>query len=359
MSVLYPTLAFISPSTLNQRNVWASVLRNSHLAFISPSTANERNVCASVFRNSHTNLFFAFYFFRSIQWHGSQMQEHFKSNNIYTIHARRPKNHYQIFSRWSFSYWTSFGVKLLYSYFVYKSFVSWHIVLASSQLSQCYKQCLTWEKSNKSNFTSWLLNKVALFPVQHQLLKVAYILNVKIAKPTTTDYPQQLDYHSILSHFQLHAPSSITQLKTIVYDVLDWKFFQFSETQTENDKLSLEVQFFENLWRVRSFFQSLHEIGLGYVEGNHRGVLASKLMYGQQIHSPYPFYYKFNRKEKNRTPFPPKDSPLFLLDSKSQWFFHVYLKFQNILSTPMALLLRCYKYALRRVLKSVSEKPFT
>ena len=46
--------------------------------------------------------------------------------------------------------------------------------------------------------------------------------------------------------------------------------------------------FKENLWRVRSFFQSLHPIGISFVEGNHHAILANKLLYGINLDLIYP-----------------------------------------------------------------------
>ena len=47
------------------------------------------------------------------------------------------------------------------------------------------------------------------------------------------------------------------------------------------------------MWRVRSFFQALHPIGMAYIEGNHRTVLAYKLLYGQQVDAYFPLNIEF------------------------------------------------------------------
>jgi hypothetical protein len=149
--------------------------------------------------------------------------------------------------------------------------------------------------------------KVGVFPSQRELLKLAYIMNVRVAKPNQKN-PWHLDYVKILQAFQLYTPTSLGDLKDFVKKQLDWPFFEF-----------VDRTLWENMWRLRSFFQALHPIGLAFVEGNHRAVLASKMLYGQKLESSYPLHFGFdpsrkkgkqNKSQLESKEIPPQ-SPLF------------------------------------------------
>ena len=116
--------------------------------------------------------------------------------------------------------------------------------------------------------------KVPLFPTQEQLLQVAYILNVPITPAgshSDKNYPQFLDFASILFHLKHFSPDNTEQLTQFIKNTLKWIFFELTECRTtKGDHPGIEeAKFYENMWRLRSFFQALHPIGVAYVEGNH------------------------------------------------------------------------------------------
>ena len=122
--------------------------------------------------------------------------------------------------------------------------------------------------------------KIGVFPSQNQLLKLAYILNVHVAPPSDASArpPRHLDFASILQAYHGFEPSSNASLQQFLKKQLKWPFFD----------IDLTARLSENMRKVRSFFQCLHPIGLAYIEGNHRALLASKLLYGQGVHAFYP-----------------------------------------------------------------------
>ena len=122
--------------------------------------------------------------------------------------------------------------------------------------------------------------KVGVFPSQNQLLKLAYILNVKVAPPSdvTASRPKLLDFQSILQEFHDFKPISNEALSQFVKRKLKWKFFD----------IHMKKRLCVNMRRVRSFFQCLQPIGLAFIEGNHRALLASKVLYGENVNACYP-----------------------------------------------------------------------
>ena len=140
-------------------------------------------------------------------------------------------------------------------------------------------------------------NKLGVLPSQTELLQIAYILNLHIRPPTNkTDC---LDFASILSAYADIQPRTREQLQSFVHDKLKWTFFKFVSRQDnkkrndgkgKNEDSGNEVlsSVYEEMWHVRSFFQALHTMGVSYIEGNHRAVLASKLLYGHKVDATYP-----------------------------------------------------------------------
>ena len=129
------------------------------------------------------------------------------------------------------------------------------------------------------NEVSVKIDRIGIVPSHKELLKIAYIMNLKIGKPQNHGEarPNHLDYCSILSEFQDVRILNQKNLNEFVYNKLNWTFFNMQDNN-----------FKENLWRVRSFFQSLHPIGISFVEGNHRSILANKLLYGINLDLIYP-----------------------------------------------------------------------
>jgi hypothetical protein len=150
---------------------------------------------------------------------------------------------------------------------------------------------------------------VAVYPSYKDLLHIGFILDKSIAKPLdiTPDYRYQ-NFAAILQEFQNTTPTTINELKKIVQQQFNWTFFEFPKGKSLH----------EHLWRVRSFFQSLHSIGIGYIEGNHRAVLACKLLYGTKVNATYPLKLPFGkldsttpkRKKKQLEPTPERQTRL-------------------------------------------------
>ena len=137
-----------------------------------------------------------------------------------------------------------------------------------------------------------LFDKVGILPTIEEYLKLAFIFNVKVPKPQD----HNLDFKSIFQKFQSVKPNDNETLKQMIHNIFEWPFFKVQDRKSP----------FENLCRLRSFFQALTPIGISYIEGNHRGLLASKVLYGQQILEEYPL-----PKEVNQG-FPlPANSPLY------------------------------------------------
>jgi hypothetical protein len=71
-------------------------------------------------------------------------------------------------------------------------------------------------------------------------------------------------------------------LRNYVKNILGWPFFELKEDT------SLTI----NIWRVRSFLQTLTGVGISIVEGAHRVLLTTKLMTGMNLNQEIPFYPK-------------------------------------------------------------------
>jgi hypothetical protein len=142
------------------------------------------------------------------------------------------------------------------------------------------------------------LKRYGLFPSQDQWLKVAYILNVKISKAIVQpEMPDLLDVKRVIEHLKV-VPQSNSDLEEFVRDTLDWPFFELhEETKTV----------YENLWRIRTFFQAMQPVGMSFIEGNHRAVLASKMLYGQDVAEPLPMKHPF---------------PVYMRDSNGRFLTH-------------------------------------
>jgi hypothetical protein len=148
-------------------------------------------------------------------------------------------------------------------------------------------------------------NKIGVFPSSDQLLRLAFILGVKVAVPPDVN-TKDLDYPAILNFFhQATQPRSVKELKLFLHKDLKWTFFDLHKGPL-----------YINLWRVRSFFQTITKIGIAFIEGQHRAVLAAKLLYGQPVNIHYPLDFFDNIGSTNNTVrwntqfHIPKNSPL-------------------------------------------------
>lgn len=163
-------------------------------------------------------------------------------------------------------------------------------------LASCRLQSLALEHIKAGNHSRKKVQlrktTVAVYPTRKDVMRLAYILNREVAIPKTTD-PKNiyLDYHSLFFGFQTMYPRTEQDLKEIVRDKFNWPFFQFPEGK----------MLCEHMWRVRSFFQSMHSIGIGYIEGNHRAVLACKTLYGQKVNAAFPLHLPFQKRMEPTT----------------------------------------------------------
>jgi hypothetical protein len=87
------------------------------------------------------------------------------------------------------------------------------------------------------------------------------------------------DYQHILSAYGSIQFNTNDSIQKFVKDSLDWGFFTIDLAQPP----------YYNMRCLRSFLQLLTPVGISFVEGNHRIVIASKLLYGQALDNPVPF----------------------------------------------------------------------
>jgi hypothetical protein len=116
---------------------------------------------------------------------------------------------------------------------------------------------------------------VGVYPSYDQLLKLAYIMNMKVSP---SEDNKGLDFTTLLEGLRGIKPMTNRDLGKLTKEIFDWKFFRIAANKSVH----------ENLWRIRSFFQAMHPIGAAFIEGNHRAVLASKVLYGQKVNASYP-----------------------------------------------------------------------
>jgi hypothetical protein len=118
---------------------------------------------------------------------------------------------------------------------------------------------------------------------QYEFLKLCYILN----EMPETILPESkrhglYDFEAILRNKERVCINSNKALSTYVTDILGWPFFHIQKTASLS----------KNIWRVRSFLQTLTGVGISIVEGAHRVVLTTKLMTGMSLYEHIPFYPK-------------------------------------------------------------------
>jgi hypothetical protein len=150
------------------------------------------------------------------------------------------------------------------------------------------------EDENNMLITDIKINfrKHGVHPSVEEYLKLAFILNFKVPPSGL----KTLDFTSMFKKFHMIRPIDHISLQKIVSETFEWPFFKILETQSV----------YHNLCRLRSFFQMLTPIGISFVEGNHRGLLAGKVLYGQQILEGFPLTKQLNP----GFPLPPL-SPLY------------------------------------------------
>jgi hypothetical protein len=137
---------------------------------------------------------------------------------------------------------------------------------------------------------------------KEEFMKLCFILNVK-PKQVSEEFAEQgiFDFDAVLSagrNTDILNIRNNDSLAQFLRNKLDWPFF----------KVQQEMTFAHNMWRVRSFLQTITPIGISMLEGSHRMTLAAKLLTGMNITRSIP-YMPY---AKNPNPvIVPERSPLF------------------------------------------------
>jgi hypothetical protein len=115
---------------------------------------------------------------------------------------------------------------------------------------------------------------------QFEYLKLCYILNQTPKRINESCSTQGVyDYQAILRNQSDLKITDNRGLALYVRNTLQWRAFKV------NQKLSVQ----QNIWRVRSFLQSMTGTGISIVEGAHRLTLAAKLLTGMTIDDSIPY----------------------------------------------------------------------
>jgi hypothetical protein len=115
---------------------------------------------------------------------------------------------------------------------------------------------------------------------QFEYLKLCYILNQTPQKNNESCNARGVyDYQAILKNQSQLKIIDNKDLALYVRNNLRWKIF--------NVKPELTVQ--QNIWRVRSFLQTMTGTGISIIEGAHRLTLAAKLLTGMAIDDSIPY----------------------------------------------------------------------
>ena len=89
------------------------------------------------------------------------------------------------------------------------------------------------------------LDKYGCLVSQEELLKVAYILNVKITDELqNTNLPSSLDFTTILASYSDIKPCTLKDLQDFVSNRLNWKCYELGQASV-----------YEEMWQIRSFFK--------------------------------------------------------------------------------------------------------
>jgi hypothetical protein len=138
------------------------------------------------------------------------------------------------------------------------------------------------ERNNKThgNCKVQISQTTAKTVSQFEYLKLCYILNQTPKRINDTCSKQGVyDYQAILTNQNDVKITDKNSLELYVRNILRWKAFKV------NQKLTVQ----QNIWRVRSFLQSMTGTGISIVEGAHRMTLAAKLLTGMTIDDKIPY----------------------------------------------------------------------
>jgi hypothetical protein len=132
---------------------------------------------------------------------------------------------------------------------------------------------------------------------QFEYLKLCYILNIRPLQMTNNCKEEGLyDFQTILDRTEPGLITDNAALQRYTTYILRWKSFSV--------KKELTLQ--QNIWRVRSFLQTMTGIGISIIEGAHRVTLAAKLLTGMPIDQHIPF-----TAQELETPNIPTKSPIW------------------------------------------------
>lgn len=147
-------------------------------------------------------------------------------------------------------------------------------------LSSIGKENILVNKHLAENWEIHIADTIAKQVSQYEFLKLCYILNeVPLTIPTKNKKHGLYDFGAILRNQGRVTITNNEELKNYLKDILGWPFFEI-----ENDvKLNI------NIWKVRSFLQTLTGVGISIVEGAHRMLLTTKLMTGMPLDQVIPF----------------------------------------------------------------------
>jgi hypothetical protein len=142
------------------------------------------------------------------------------------------------------------------------------------------KESIVKSKQTHENCKIQIGQTTAKHVSQFEYLKLCYILNQSpmIINENCISHGVY-DYHAILKNQGHLRITSNHDLALYVRNILRWKDFVVKETEP--------VQ--QNIWRVRSFLQTMTGIGISIVEGAHRLTLAAKLLTGMAIDDTIPY----------------------------------------------------------------------
>jgi hypothetical protein len=133
---------------------------------------------------------------------------------------------------------------------------------------------------------------------QFEYQKLCYILNKKLQQLSKDSKNQGLyNFSAILGDNANTTMLNNQSLADYVRVVLHWTCFAMKENLTLP----------QNIWRVRSFLQTLTGVGISVIEGAHQVTLATNLMTGMNLDQSLPFIPKKHLKENNI----PTDSPIW------------------------------------------------
>jgi hypothetical protein len=139
---------------------------------------------------------------------------------------------------------------------------------------------------------------VGKYVSQIEYQKLCYILNKKPQQLSKDSKDQGLcDFSAILGVNANTTMLNNQSLADYVRAFLHWTCFAMKENLTLS----------QNIWRVRSFLQTLTGVGISVIEGAHQVTLATKLMTGMNLDQSLPFIPKKHLVENN-IPF---DSPIW------------------------------------------------